>query len=220
MNCEFDDSGVFRPLDPARTITVVSGMPRSGTSMMMQMLEAAGLRMAIDDERMADPDNPRGYFELEAVKRLPEDASFLEAVVGRVVKIVAPLLPSLPPEYDYRVIFMERDLREVLDSQRAMLDRIGGGDHRVDDETLSRVFERQLRRVENWLASQENFRTSFVSHRLAMTSPVGFAAGVVAFLEETGAFPPSADSVTASEQMAAIVDPALHRHRGGDARST
>jgi hypothetical protein len=113
-------SSAERHLDPARMITIVSGLPRSGTSMMMQMLEAAGLEIASDALRAADADNPRGYYELEAVKRIRDDDSFLGECVGRVVKIVAPLLPSLPEEYDYRIVFMERDLAEVLASQREM----------------------------------------------------------------------------------------------------
>ena len=110
-------------LDPGRTITIVSGLPRSGTSMMTQMLEAAGFEIASDGRRVADPDNPRGYYELDAVKRLRQDTSCLAAAVGRAVKIVALLLPALSRDYDYRVIFVERELDEVLASQRAMLDR-------------------------------------------------------------------------------------------------
>ena len=121
-------------LDPNRTITIVSGLPRSGTSMMMQMLEAAGLEVATDGRRIADSDNPKGYFELDAVKRLQEDSSFLQTVVGQAVKVVSPLVPFLPSEYDYRIISMERDLDEVLASQRVMLDRRGHSDLRQSDE--------------------------------------------------------------------------------------
>jgi len=90
------------------TIGIVSGLPRSGTSMIMQMLDAAGLPVLTDGLRPPDSDNPRGYYEFEPVKALKTDASFLEAAVGRVVKVVAPLLPSLPPAYDYRIVFVER----------------------------------------------------------------------------------------------------------------
>ena len=110
-------------LEPDRLITVVSGLPRSGTSMMMQMLVAAGLEAASDARRIQDDDNPHGYFELEAVKRIRQDASFLGGVVGKALKVVAPLLPSLPNKFDYAVVFLERDLSEVLASQSAMLSR-------------------------------------------------------------------------------------------------
>jgi hypothetical protein len=206
------------PLDPGRTITVVSGMPRSGTSMMMQMLEAAGFPIATDGQRFADVDNPKGYYELEVVKRLPKDTSFLKSVVGQVVKVVAPLLRCLPPVYDYRVIFMERDLDEVLASQREMLDRNAGGDvRRVDDEALARAFTRQLREVVLWLAEQENIRTCFVSHRLAVASPIEVSESVSEFLERTGAFAPPLGTSNAKElaptRMAGVVDASLYRLR-------
>lgn len=210
---------VARALDPSRTITVVSGLPRSGTSMMMQMLEAAGLPLASDGHRTADPDNPRGYFELDAVRRLREDSSFLESVVGQVVKVVSPLLPFLPPAYDYRVISMERDLDEILASQRAMLDRRGKGNvQQADDEALAHAYRRQFEKVNLWLAGRANIRVYSVSHRLALRSPAEIALAVFAFLEQTGAFGTTAHGSKARElaqtRMAAVVDPQLHRQRG------
>lgn len=213
-----------RALDPSRTITVVSGLPRSGTSMMMQMLEAAGLAVAMDDSRSADCDNPRGYYELDAVKRLREDSSFLKSVVGQAVKIVTPLIPLLPPEYDYRVISMERDLDEILASQRAMLERCGKGNvHQSDDEVLARAYRLQLEKVNLWLAGQANIRVCSVSHRLALCSPAEIGRAVFTFLEETGAFGTKLKRAEAREltrtRMAAVVDPRLHRlHRQRGAR--
>jgi len=207
-----------RALDPSRTITVVSGLPRSGTSMMMQMLEAAGLELATDGHRAANSDNPLGYFELEAVKRLREDSSFLKSVIGRVVKVVTPLIPFLPPEYDYRVISMERDLDEILASQRVMLDRRGSGEiHDIDDETLARAYRRQLEKVNLWMAGQSNVRVCAVSHRLALGSPSEVGLRVTAFLEETGAFEPmqgrSEAHALVATRMAAVVDSDLYRQR-------
>jgi hypothetical protein len=120
------------PNDPARgdpvleqapcDIVVVSGLPRSGTSMMMQMLEAGGLPILTDGERVADADNPRGYYEYAPAKRLMTDRTWLPAADGKAVKIVAQLLPYLPPApHRFRVIFMKRDLGEVLASQQVML---------------------------------------------------------------------------------------------------
>jgi hypothetical protein len=177
--------------------------------MMMQMLEAAGLEIATDGARKADPDNPRGYYELEAVKRLREDASFLPNAVGRVVKVVAPLLPSLPPEYDYRVVFMERDLDEVLASQRQMLERIGEQQGHADDAALARAFTRQLRRVKLWLDGQENVRSCFVSHRRTLTAPGEAAVVVAEFLAQNGGVEP-ADAIA---RMAEAIDPKLHRQQ-------
>ena len=204
-----------RPLDPSRTITVVSGLPRSGTSMMMQMLEAAGLEVATDGERRADTDNPNGYYELEAVKRLRADASFLAEERGRVVKIVAPLLPFLPPDHDYRVIFMERELGEVLKSQREMIGRQGGeraasGAGAADPAALERAFARQLRQVKIWLGQCENVRAVFVAHREAVMAPEEAAASVAAFLRETAG--PEAP-VPSPQAMAKVVEPKLYRQR-------
>jgi hypothetical protein len=209
-----------RALDPARTITVVSGLPRSGTSMMMQMLEAAGLELATDGCRTADSDNPNGYFEHEAVKRLRDDASFLKSVVGQVVKVVAPLIMFIPPEYDYRVIMMERDLDEILASQRVMLDRDGHGEvHDVDDAALAQAYRRQLEKVESWLAGQGNVRVCTVPHRLAFSSPAETSEAVAAFLEETGAFGSTGSRsevrTHAERRMAAAIDPDLQRQRSG-----
>jgi len=115
------------------TITVVSGLPRSGTSMMMQMLGAGGLAVLTDGKRGADADNPRGYYEYEAVKSLGQDASWLASAGGKAVKIVSALLIHLPDGFDYRVIFMRRPIAEVLASQRAMLDRLGHAGPRGDE---------------------------------------------------------------------------------------
>lgn len=214
-----------RVLDPNRTITVVSGLPRSGTSMMMQMLEAAGLEVATDIRRTANSDNPQGYYELEAVKRLREDSSFLESVIGRVVKVVTPLVPFLPPEYDYRVISMERDLDEVLASQRVMLDRRGSAEAHntadaaddASDVALARAYGRQLEKVNLWLAEQPNVRACVVSHRLTLASPSEVGVFVAAFLEETGAFGLSDDRsearALAATRMAAAIDADLYRQR-------
>jgi hypothetical protein len=205
-----------RVLDPNRTITIVSGLPRSGTSMMMQMLEAAGLEVATDGHRIADSDNPNGYYELEAVKRLREDSSFLKSIVGQVVKVVSPLIPFLPPEYDYRVISMERDLDEIMASQRVMLDRQVNRDVRQsDDEALARAYRRQREKVNLWLADQANVRTCFVSHRQALTSPRKTGMAVATFLDETGAFQGITNESTVRElaatRMAAVIDPRLHQ---------
>ena len=113
-------------IGPDRAVTVVSGLPRSGTSMMMKMLEAGGMAPVTDGVRAADEDNPQGYFEFEAVKRLGKDEpGWLNQVGGRAVKIISRLLCELPPGHSYRVLFMHRDLDEVLSSQRQMLIKIG-----------------------------------------------------------------------------------------------
>src|SRR5260370_42198447 len=106
-------------------ITVVAGLPRSGTSLMMQMLEVGGLPVLSDGERQADTDNPKGYFEWERIKQLPKDPSLIAAAEGKVVKGISQLILSRPQGHDYRVVFMQRPLPEVLKSQDKMLRRRG-----------------------------------------------------------------------------------------------
>ncbi len=204
-----------RALDPDRMITVVSGLPRSGTSMMMQMLEAGGLEIASDAKRVADADNPRGYYEYEAVKRLRTEGAFLAGIRGRAIKIVAPLLPSLPSDHDYRVVFMERDLDEILASQRKMLSRLAtrpaaAEADRAGEAALKQAFARQLRQVKIWLGQRENVRTCFVAHERALADPGATAARVAEFLRNTG---PAAGPAPIPEAMAGIVDPRLYRQR-------
>jgi hypothetical protein len=106
-------------------IIVVSGLPRSGTSVMMQMLDNGGIPVVTDNIRTADTDNPRGYYEYEQVKKIREDAAWVPATRGKAFKMVSQLLYDLPAQEQYHVIFMERDLDEMLASQEKMLQRLG-----------------------------------------------------------------------------------------------
>jgi tetratricopeptide (TPR) repeat protein len=193
------------PADAEPAITVVSGLPRSGTSMMMQMLHAGGHPCLIDGERGADDDNPRGYFEIEKVKRLRTDASWLRDARGRALKIVAPLLMYLPAALPCRVLFMERDLHEVVASQRRMLERQGRTGAALSDDRLRETFARQLRQVRRLLAERA-VPTLWVSYRDAVERPTELATRVHAFLG--GAL----DEVA----MADAVDRRLYRQRKDD----
>src|SRR5882724_8514008 len=128
-------------------IVIVSGLPRSGTSLMMQMLQAGGMPLLIDDRRPADADNPNGYWEYEPVKRLQQDNSWIPKAEGKAVKVVSALLQYLPPQYTYKIIFMQRSLQEVLASQAVMLQRRGTQGSKADDTTLATVFEQHLERI-------------------------------------------------------------------------
>jgi len=193
---------VAAAVNPDEVITLVSGLPRSGTSVMMQMLAAAGLAILTDEKREPDADNPHGYFEDERVKQLARDASWLKDAQGKVVKVVAQLLPYLPPDLRYRVIFMERDLDEVLASQQAMIDRLGREGARTPRERLKRTFEDQVRRMKALLHTRQ-IPTLFVSYRDVMDDGAAVAARVSAFLG-------GAHNIRA---MAQAVDPKLGRHR-------
>ncbi|MFP6655723.1 MAG: hypothetical protein VCB25_08845 [Myxococcota bacterium] len=199
-------------------ITVVSGMPRSGTSMMMQMLAAADFKIHSDRQRGADMDNPKGYFELEATRRLAKDAAFLAESVGKVVKIVGPLLGLLPNEYRYRVIFIERDIREMLASQETLIERAGPSQRAEPDrKALSRAFGNRIEQVKRELDDSENFQVYYVSHRFVLESPFEASLEIVEFLKGTGnSLPETWRFVGQAEivkRMARIVDRRLYRQR-------
>jgi len=214
-------------------IVVVSGLPRSGTSLLMQMLEAAGWPLLVDGGRAPDADNPNGYFEFDPVKRLSRDASFLAQAEGRAVKIVAPLLRHLPDDYAYQVVFVERALDEVLASQAVMLRRQGAGPVAADDPALRRAFESSLIRAREWIDAAPDRKACFVSHAETLRDPEATARRVGDFL---GGIAPCAGSAApalrawadrwASDEaqlvgrMAAVVDTSLHRqHLRDGARS-
>lgn len=186
-------------------VIVVSGLPRSGTSMMMNMLGAAGLAVASDGERTADEDNPKGYFELERVKQLDKtrDKSWVKEHRGRAVKIISFLLKDLPDDCCYRVIFMRRDLAEVIASQNKMLVRRGEGGGGADDAKMTQLYTSHLRKVELMLAERPNFRALDVHYRHVVDDPRGAAADVSKFLGQR----------LDIECMAQAVDRGLYRNR-------
>lgn len=185
-------------------VTVVSGLPRSGTSMLMQMLAAADYLCLTDGMRRADADNPHGYFEYEPVKRIRRDCAWLPEAKGKAVKIIAQLIPFLPPRFSYRVIFMERNISEVLASQRVMLQRQRKSGGNLSDVELGKIFERQVCEVKQVLA-QRNIPTLGVAYSDALQRPVEIAERVQAFLGE--------DLDVCA--MAAAIDPNLYRQRCG-----
>jgi hypothetical protein len=189
--------------DQRNPITIVSGLPRSGTSLMMQMLAAGGLPLLTDGQRAADPDNPRGYFELEAVKRTKQDPSWLAEAPGRAVKMVHLLLRDLPADRSYRVILMKRRLEEVVRSQQAMLDRTGKTGAPLPPEKLIAAFQSQYRRIETWLAGQDNFDVLYISYNELIADPAPAIAAVNAFLGGT----------LDEQAMRTVVDASLYRQR-------
>jgi hypothetical protein len=152
-------------------VTIVAGLPRSGTSMMMQILEAGGLPVLTDRIREADEDNPRGYYEFEAVKQTAEDASWLEQAQGKVVKMVYRLLYTLPAGRSYRVVFTRRRLEEVIASQDEMLRRHGTPSSDVQEQQLVGIYRRQLSDVEKWLEDQPNFSVLYVDYQDLLADP-------------------------------------------------
>jgi tetratricopeptide (TPR) repeat protein len=186
-------------------LIVVTGLPRSGTSMIMQMLVAGGLGVMTDGLREADEDNPRGYLEYEPVKNLLQDSEWLGHGRGKAVKIVAPLLGSLPRELPCRIILSERDLDEVLDSQARMLARRNQALPATSERRrlLREEYARMLGRVKAALARRPLTQVLVVEHASAMGDALSTAERVNAFL----------GGALDKEKMAAAIDPALHRNR-------
>lgn len=190
------------PAAPRPYLTIVSGLPRSGTSLMMKMLEAGGLPVLVDNLREADVDNPKGYYEFEPVKTLKADASWVAESAGKAVKMVYLLLHDLPADREYRVLFMRRNLDEVLASQKTMLDRLGKASP-LDDAKMAALFRDGLARFEAWVAARPNFRLLDVSYNTMVADPRPLAAEVDRFL----------DGGLDLEAMARVVDPTLYRNR-------
>jgi hypothetical protein len=184
-------------------VIIVSGLPRSGTSMMMKAVEAGGIEPLIDHIRKADEDNPKGYYEFEPVKKTKEDPSWLKRATGKVVKMVYRILYDLPGGYEYRVVFMQRDLTEVLASQKKMLDRSGKSGGAVSDEQMAALFTTELEKCEKWLAGQDNFKVLYINYRDMIDHPQPQCEKVNGFL----------DGGLNIEAMAETVDPALYRNR-------
>lgn len=186
------------------TIVVVSGLPRSGTSMMMQMLEAGGMDVLTDGRRAPDEDNLKGYYEYEKVKALKTDNSWLPRAGGKAVKIISELLRHLPGTHSYRIIFMRRAMEEILASQDRMLIRRGvAPGAQADHGEIARIFRKHLQQTETWLSGQSFIFTLYSDHRQVLANPSREAARINAFLNNR----------LDEAAMAAAIDPSLYRQR-------
>ena len=188
-------------------ITVVSGLPRSGTSLMMQMLVAGGLDPLVDDLRPADASNARGYFEFGPVAELRSDDSWDAQARGRVVKVVVPLVTALPPGERYRVIVMCRSISRMIASQRAMLERLGKPGAALPDEQLARVFGAQLDHACQAMDESSSFTLLRVDFDGLVDQPRSEVDRLAAFLDEEDG------RRLDREAMMEVVDPSLRHHQ-------
>lgn len=185
-------------------VVVVSGLPRSGTSMMMKMLEAGGLPVLSDFRRTADDDNPEGYYEFERVKALDKgDTAWVGQAHGKVVKVISALLEHLPPGHVYRVIFMHRRIEEVLASQQKMITRRGEANSKISDADMQEIFGKHVAKTTSWLEQQPNFRVLDVNYNELLLDPQPYVQAINGFLE--GKLDEAA--------MMAVVNPELYRNR-------
>ena len=195
---------MLRRLIHGKPVVVVSGLPRSGTSMAMRMLQAGGLPTVEDGQRSADVDNPKGYFEDERVMNLAQEAdkSWLREARGRAVKVISYLLKELPRSNNYKVILMERDISEVLASQSKMLSRRGEEDP-IEDDRMAENYESLVWRVNYLLKRASHMDTLRLHYAEVVQDPEAAAHRIARFLGG------SLDV----EKMAAAVDPSLYRNR-------
>jgi hypothetical protein len=185
-------------------IILVSGLPRSGTSMMMSMLEAGGIPILIDGIREADESNPKGYFEHERVKKLKDgDIDWIREAHGKVVKVVSPILEFLPPHHSYQIIFMKRDIHEILASQKQMLLQRGEPVAQVSDDRLYDLFQQHLRRVESWMSAQKNIQFIFIHYNEIIHVPGPSIAQINQFL----------GGYLDTEKMKTVIDQSLYRQK-------
>jgi hypothetical protein len=185
-------------------LTIVSGLPRSGTSLLMQMLEAGGIRALTDGIRAADVDNPKGYYEFEPVKKTKEDPSWVSQGVGKVVKMVHLLLLDLPAELEYRVVFLRRDLDEVVTSQDIMLQRRDESSGNISKERLRKVYTGQISAVkEHMHLRADRFKLLEVDYNEIVIEPRPWVQKLSEFLDGLD-----------TARMLDTVDPSLYRNRG------
>jgi len=185
-----------------QTITIVSGLPRSGTSLMMQMLDRGGMDVVTDNIRTADEDNPKGYYEFEKVKKIKEDSSWLKDTRGKVFKMVSMLLLDLPLDEKYKIIFMKRNMNEVLASQRKMLERLGR-ESGPDDDEMGELLTVHLNKTYNWLEKHKNIEVVYVNYSDLIEDPMMQAETVNRFL----------DKKLNVEKMVQVIDKSLYRNR-------
>ncbi len=205
LKCHLDQAQRrLRRLRYGDDVIVVSGLPRSGTSMMMKMLEAAGYGIMTDEQRTADVDNPKGYYEDERVKDLEnmDDKSWVAESRGKVLKVISFLLKDLPPDNSYRVLFMRRHVDEVLASQNKMIARLGTQDG-TDDELMKQHYDRNLFQTRMLIKRSPNIVSLDVDYKQAIGDPMAVAEQVSDFL----------GGGLDVQAMAAVVDPSLYRNR-------
>ena len=198
-------SFIKRKIREQSCITVVSGLPRSGTSMMMSALKKGGMPVLVDNIRKADQNNPKGYLEFERVKKLPKgDYDWLAIAQGKAVKIVSALLTYLPECYQYKVIFLERDMDEILSSQQRMLERTNKIDEdNKSDEMLRQSYQEHIKKISTWLKDQDWLQTLYVSYNEILRQPDIEFQKIAVFL----------DQLVDPQLMAQVVDPELYREK-------
>ena len=173
-----------KTVEKKRKVVVVSGLPRSGTSMMMKMLAEGGLTIVTDSQREADEDNPNGYFEVEVSKKLKDgEINWIYEAQGKAVKVISYMLEFLPNDLEYDIIFMDREIHEVLASQKKMLARRNETSS-ISDEEMDAQFRAHLKAAKYWLPRQPNMRVLYIKYNDAVNAPESICPLVAEFLAQ------------------------------------
>ncbi len=193
-----------------KTFVLVSGLPRSGTSLMMQMLEAGGLPPKTDGERQADADNPRGYYEWEAIKRVAKDPAILNepGLEGHAIKAVSMLLGQLPLNHEYKIIFMTRPVEEVVASQAAMIERLKTAGAELDEDQLERGLAAHRDQIIHWLKGHQRAKFIEIDYPSLVQSPDERIARIAEFL--------GPERLPHPDRMRSVIDDSLYRKRTTD----
>lgn len=188
---------------PKDEIIVVSGLPRSGTSMLMKMLEAGGIPPLTDHIRKADEDNPKGYYEYERAKHLPDDSQWLADAKGKSVKIISMLLQHLPPEHSYKIIFAQRNMAEILASQKQMLIQRNEPHDKVSDDKMATIYNHHLKQVSAWLTRNQEHKVLYINYNDILSFPQKNCIKINNFL----------DTSLNVDNMVGVIDSSLYRQR-------
>ena len=190
-----------------KVFVLVSGLPRSGTSLMMQMLAAGGMKILTDEERTADVDNPKGYYEWEPIKQIGKNPEILDGqgLDGRAIKCISMLLQKMPLKHNYKVIFMTRPIEEVVASQNAMVNRLTTKGAELDPEQLQRGLRGHRSEILHWLKSMPNMEFVEIDYPKLVRDPESETKRVADFL--------GPDFLPHSDRMAAVIDPSLYRRK-------
>jgi len=184
-------------------ITIVSGLPRSGTSMMMQILESGGMKIVTDNIREADEDNPHGYYEYEKVKEIKKNIGWLNDTRGKAFKMVSQLLYDLPSDRNYKVIFMKRKMNEILASQSKMLERMGNNKDGTSDTKMAEFFNKHLSKIIDWIEGKEYIDVLYIDYSNLLTNPDEHIKTLNRFL----------DYKLNEEKAVKVIDKSLYRNR-------
>ena len=197
------DVNFYKKLDLAEPIYIVSGLPRSGTSMMMQMLIEGGLKPYTDNKRAADENNPKGYFEHEAVKNLAGNKKWLKDLKNKLVKIISHQLFYLPSKYNYKIIFMHRDIKEIILSQTKMLKKSNKKAAEAYPYSLEIQYKKNLSQVMEWANDNYNVSMIVIEYKDTIDSPEIVAGKINEF----------SDNKLDKNKMFKVVDKNLYRSK-------